>query len=87
MRLRRIANLPELKFIEFCEKTYQSKKSTLDTIDGWFYEQGVCCVKKRRQFIMQFFQSVGRLEGDAIALKKKLDDFWTDIGLRFVLTL
>ncbi|WNS78031.1 hypothetical protein RRU94_06055 [Domibacillus sp. DTU_2020_1001157_1_SI_ALB_TIR_016] len=47
-----IIHLPDLAFIHFCCEHYGINRGVYNTIDSWFYEQGVEHVIERRRQIL-----------------------------------
>lgn len=76
-----IVNLPDLLFSKLCEDRYSINKGVYNTIDRWFYEQGVTNIVNRRQMILSFFQSFGIAGKEKVkfgpgGLTTKLNLFW-----------
>ena len=44
-------NLPDLVFFHKCYQQYNINKEVFNTIDNWFYEQGVNVLNRRRYVI------------------------------------
>lgn len=76
-----ILNMPDLLFSKFCEKQFEINKGVYNTIDQWFYQQGVSQIVNRRKMILSFCQNV-RLSGQEKVkfgpggLTTKLNLFW-----------
>lgn len=52
------SQLPDLKFVRFCEEKYGINRGIYNTVDEWFYEQGIEGIVRRREIIMDFFKSL-----------------------------
>jgi riboflavin kinase len=52
-----IFNLPDFLFSKFCEEKYDINKGVYNTIDRWFYEQGLSHIVNRRTMILSFCQN------------------------------
>jgi riboflavin kinase len=53
-KLEKIFHLPDLQFVQFCEKRFALNKGIYNTIDSWFYDSGVYNIVERRKLIFQF---------------------------------
>lgn len=47
---------PDLQFIQYCEKEYKINRGIYNTIDEWFYNNGIKNILVRRQTIVYFLQ-------------------------------
>ncbi|SIS02013.1 hypothetical protein SAMN05878482_10993 [Peribacillus simplex] len=77
-----LLNLPDLLFSKFCEDHYYINKGVYNTIDRWFYEQGVSHIVKRRKVVLSFCQSFCISGNEKVkfgpgGLTIKLNLFWT----------
>jgi hypothetical protein len=52
MHFERVIHLPDMKFIHFCNEHYGVNRGVYNTIDTWFYEQGIEHVIERRRQIL-----------------------------------
>ncbi|MFC0558867.1 hypothetical protein [Halalkalibacter alkalisediminis] len=76
-------NLPDLMFMELCKTNYGVNRGVYNTIDHWFYEEGINVVTIRRLFILSFLDTViVKVEGTKSSIKfghgglsKKLNEF------------
>jgi riboflavin kinase len=83
-----IVHLPDLLFSKLCEDRYKINKGVYNTIDRWFYEQGVNNLVNRRQMILSFCQSFCIAGKEKVkfgpgGLTTKLNLFWTQRVGRF----
>jgi riboflavin kinase len=83
-----IVNLPDLLFSRLCEDHYDINKGVYNTIDRWFYEQGVNDIVNRRQMILSFCQSFCIAGKEKVkfgpgGLTTKLNLFWAHRVGRF----
>ena len=51
-------HLPDLSFIHLCEARYGVNRGIYNTIDAWFYEQGITDILSRRSIILSFLDYV-----------------------------
>ncbi|MGJ7922052.1 hypothetical protein [Neobacillus sp. LXY-4] len=51
-------DLPDLYFFLWCQKKYKLNKGIYNTIDKWFYDQGVVPIILRRRSILAFLEFV-----------------------------
>ncbi|WP_232699297.1 riboflavin kinase [Brevibacillus daliensis] len=58
-----IVHLMDLAFFQHCEREYGVNKGVYNTIDAWFYEQGITNILARRQEVVSFLQYVGVIKG------------------------
>ncbi|WP_010288717.1 hypothetical protein [Kurthia massiliensis] len=54
VQLEEIFHLPDLQFVQFCEKRFALNKGIYNTIDSWFYDTGITDIVERRKLIFQF---------------------------------
>jgi riboflavin kinase len=81
-----IVHLPDLLFSKLCEERYSINKGVYNTIDRWFYEQGVNSIVNRRQMILSFCQNfciAGKVKFGPGGLTTKLNLFWAHRVQRF----
>lgn len=61
-------HLPDLSFIRLCESQYGINRGIYNTIDTWFYEQGLRDIVERRTKILSFLtyiQGNSTLDGNS----------------------
>lgn len=59
-------HLPDLLFFKYCHNNYQINRGIYNTIDSWFYNQGVLDILERRSQIIYFLnynQKIGFVGG------------------------
>jgi riboflavin kinase len=83
-----ILNLPDLLFFKFCDEQYGINKGVYNTIDRWFYEQGVNHIANRRTLILSFCQNFCISRNKKVkfgpgGLTTRLNLFWTQHIQRF----
>ena len=75
-----VFNLPDLRFIQFCEWKFKLNRGIYNNIDNWFYEQGVTKIVDRRRAIIQFLFFIGsndrKTKFGSGGLKNRLEEFW-----------
>jgi riboflavin kinase len=78
-----LLNIPDLLFSKFCEEKYEINKGVYNTIDHWFYQQGLSRIVERRKTILNFFQYICLIENKNTKVKfgpggltTKLKQFW-----------
>lgn len=80
MRLEEILNLPDLQFNQYCEQRFDVNKGVYNTIDNWFYNQGINSVVERRKTVLQFLYEItlneGKVKFGPGGLTRKLQAFW-----------
>lgn len=78
--LEELYNLPDLKFVQFCEWKFQLNRGIYNNIDNWFFEQGVHNIIQRRKAIIKFLHSIykneRKIKFGTGGLKIKLEEFW-----------
>ncbi len=68
----------DLEFSSYCRHIYQVNRGIYNTIDSWFYDQGVRNILSRRKKIIEFLnylQSKHELSFGKGGLTKKLVEF------------
>ncbi|WP_233549453.1 hypothetical protein [Lysinibacillus yapensis] len=82
-RFGQVLHLPDLQFSQLCQQQFSINKGIYNTIDSWFYHNGVINILDRRQMILQFMSIHTQDETSAKfgpgGLSKKLEDFWDKI--------
>ena len=53
-------HLTDLSFIRFCNENYGVNRGVYNTIDAWFYEQGIKNILERRKSVLSFFEFINR---------------------------
>lgn len=76
-----IFNMPDLLFSRFCEEKFDINKGVYNTIDHWFYQQGVSQIVPRRRMILSFCQNEllsgnKKVKFGPGGLTNKLNLFW-----------
>ena len=51
-------NLPDIEFFQLCERQYRVNKGVFNTIDKWFYHDGIVNIIQRRIYILAFLEFV-----------------------------
>lgn len=51
-------HLPDLSFVDLCESKYGINRGVYNTIDAWFYRQGVIDILNRRRNILSFLEFI-----------------------------
>ena len=78
-KLEEIFNLPDIKFIQFCEWKFQLNRGVYNNIDIWFYEKGVKSIISRRKVVINFLffacSNEKKVKFGSDGLKKKLEEF------------
>jgi riboflavin kinase len=76
-------HMPDLLFSKLCEEKYEINRGVYNTIDRWFYKQGLSQIVERRKTILFFFQHISLTENQGKKVKfgpggltTKLDQFW-----------
>ncbi len=80
--------MPDLTFVRFCEEKYGINRGIYNTVDQWFYEQGIERIVKRRKIILDFFKSLelngnedGKVRFGSKGLKERLGHFFEALEL------
>ena len=63
-------HLNDLSFIRLCSENYGINKGIYNTIDAWFYNQGVINILDRRKNILFFLDYLKRKNGKERAKQK-----------------
>lgn len=84
LQTEEILNMPDLLFSKFCEEHFEINKGVYNTIDSWFYQQGINRIVHRRKMILTFCQSIRLLRKEKVkfgpkGLTSRLNAFWTQI--------
>lgn len=53
-------HLNDLSFIRLCSESYGINKGIYNTIDAWFYDQGVTNILERRKNILFFLEYINQ---------------------------
>lgn len=81
-------NLPDRMFYLLCKERYQLNRGNYQTIESWFYEQGITNIISRRIYILAFLDYVTREKEVQIntylkfgkgGLSSKLKEFFENI--------
>lgn len=82
-KFNQVFDLPDLKFVQFCEWKFQLNRGIYNNIDNWFYEKGVKSIVNRRKTIVQFLfyacSNEKKTRFGSGGLKHKLEAFWKQI--------
>ncbi|MGF6951571.1 riboflavin kinase [Neobacillus sp. B4I6] len=54
-------HLPDLHFVQLCEKEFGLNRGMYNTIDFWFFAKGISDIRYRRERILHFLKSVPAL--------------------------
>ena len=49
-------NLPDLQFFKWCNRQFGVNRGVFNTIDSWFYENGIVDVYYRRILLLEFLE-------------------------------
>ena len=49
-------NLPDLQFLKWCHRQFGLNRGVFNTIDNWFYENGIVSVYYRRILLLEFLE-------------------------------
>jgi riboflavin kinase len=49
-------NLPDLQFFKWCGRQFGVNRGVFNTIDNWFYENGIVNVYYRRMLLLEFLK-------------------------------
>ncbi|MBB6444321.1 hypothetical protein [Bacillus benzoevorans] len=76
-----ILHMPDLQFTKYCEEQFAINKGVYNTIDLWFYQQGISSIINRRGTILLFCQSMAEAGNKKVkfghgGLTAKLLLFW-----------
>ncbi|MBT2664763.1 hypothetical protein J7J00_04585 [Bacillus sp. ISL-4] len=58
-----IINLTDLSFIKVCNEQYGINRGVYNTIDAWFYKQGISNILERRNSILYFLEFIKQSSG------------------------
>ncbi len=64
-----LIHLPDLSFVQWCEKRYGLNRGVYNTIDAWFYENGTKDILKRRKMIVYFLNQYKQEQFDGKRIK------------------
>lgn len=59
MKESRFENLPDLSFVDLCEKEYGINRGVYNVVDRWFYDRGLTDIAERRRTILRFLHKLG----------------------------
>jgi riboflavin kinase len=60
----KIIHLNDFSFIQLCDKNYGVNRGIYNTIDSWFYENGMENILERRRNIIFFLESIHKKKGN-----------------------
>lgn len=77
-------HLTDFSFIHFCHQNYGVNRGVYNTIDDWFYKQGINNILERRKSILSFLESIkqkseiksNRCKFGHDGLKVKLEEYY-----------
>lgn len=56
-------NLPDIEFFHFCQQRFRVNKGVYNTIDKWFYQDGIVNIIHRRVYLLAFLEFVSEEGG------------------------
>ena len=56
MNNQQTIDLPDWLFMQFCKETYGINRGILNTVDRWFYSNGLENIHERRKVMLEFLQ-------------------------------
>ncbi len=59
--VRKAIHLTDLEFARFCKETFGLNRGVYNTMDAWFYAQGVTRITDRRTYVLTFLEDVRHL--------------------------
>jgi riboflavin kinase len=84
-----LIQLPDLLFSQYCLNSFAINKGVYNTIESWFYKQGLSKIEERRAEILSFFHYLSHLYANekkvqfgSGGLKAQLDHYWDRIQLK-----
>ena len=54
--------MPDLFFARICEEKYGVNRGIYNTVDEWFFKQGIEEIVERRKTMLTFFDSIKKVE-------------------------
>jgi riboflavin kinase len=57
-------HLPDIMFCKYCEDQFGINRGVYNSIDSWFFNQGINNIFKRRKNILNFLQAVCKSDSD-----------------------
>ena len=75
MKTEADVQLPDISFIRLCESQYGINRGIYNTIDLWFYEQGLKDIVERRKTILSFLNGNSRRPFGNGGLSIKLQEY------------
>lgn len=76
-------HLPDLHFVQLCEKEFGLNRGVYNTIDFWFFTKGITDIRNRREQILHFLKSVpassiqkGKIKFGHGGLSACLEGYW-----------
>lgn len=66
-----IVHLNDFSFVQLCNKEYGVNRGVYNTIDSWFYKNGIVDILQRRKIIIFFLESLNETK----ELQKKRSKF------------
>lgn len=71
VRQDQIIHLPDLSFARYCLQAYNINRGIYNTIDAWFYNNGIKEIVQRRDTILSFLSYIQKL--NAVNEKGKIN--------------
>lgn len=82
-RFGHILNLPDLQFSQFCQQQFSLNKGIYNTIDSWFYDNGIINIVDRRTMVLRFMSFTisngAEVKFGPGGLLEKLEEFCSEI--------
>ncbi|MBM4761162.1 hypothetical protein [Bacillus sp. B15-48] len=82
-KVKATVHSPDLQFIRYCEEEYGINRGIYNTIDHWFFNNGIQNILKRRKVIIDFLQNSlepsrqnRKVKFGHGGLSDSLSDFW-----------
>jgi hypothetical protein len=90
-----IIHCTDMLFQRYCQKKYGINRGVYNTLELWFYNQGIIDIRFRRHIILEFMEYLSRRQEQAMNAKgtvkfgngglvQTLDHFWNDEGRKIV---
>ncbi|MEK6448444.1 hypothetical protein [Priestia aryabhattai] len=77
-------HMPDLLFVRFCNEKYKINRGVYNTVEQWFYDQGIHNIIQRREIILSFLlfnrtcQSCNeKIKFGHGGVTGQLNEFWT----------
>ena len=79
---KNLFHIPDLDFSRYCKNEYHVNRGIYNTVDEWFFKQGLTRIVERRKTIIDFFDYIKTIQNSSRVtignggLTKKLIQFW-----------